>query len=178
MKFNVQPFDDLEPHVLRRLSMLTNHASRGDVFDHGGGASSSFRESLDGRICGEEFPNSWAIIAREPGDDIVGWCMVTRHSNSPHSSPRYEGATASVGFYVRPDDRRSGLGSRLIQEARQVAQKIGVSRLVANPWNRRSNCFFEANGFRIVEGYTTGFRGVAYLDLSFGEGVSHAGVGA
>jgi len=164
VKYNHYRFDDLSPVVLRRLYDLTNSPDRGDVRDDGLSAGSLFRSQLDDRLMGESFPNSHVVLASH--FRYAGWCMVTRHDFDLETGRRLTVPNAMVGFYVRPEFRRQGVGKRLIQEASEVARKNGVGRLLANTWNKSSRSFFLSCGFEEVEFYVPGWvRGVAALDL-------------
>jgi GNAT superfamily N-acetyltransferase len=165
VRYAYHRFDDLPPIALRRLCGLTNDPDRGDIRDDGSWAGSLFRSQLDERLMGESFPNSHIVLATH--FRYAGWCMVTRHDLDPNTGRKLQVPSATVGFYVHPDFRRQGVGRRLIQEACEVAQKNGIGRLLANPWNQRSLSFFQSCGFEPLDGYCIpGWAGVvAVLDL-------------
>lgn len=165
MKIEVHKFEALTRSQLKRLYPLTNDASRGDVRDTGGGAGSHFRNVLDDRMCDGSYPNTWVVIVSE-GNRYVAWCMVKRHDRDPINGRPFNVPTASVGFYVDPDFRRLGLGTRLIQAASEVARKNGMGRLLANPWNKSSNAFFQSCGFVDLTPYVPGWcKGTCVLEL-------------
>lgn len=50
-----------------------------------------------------------------------------------------------VGIYVRPDVRRVGLGTRVLNELRRCDDRVLVPREVwIHPWNEAGRCFFKA----------------------------------
>lgn len=164
-KFAHDRLDDLGPTVLKRLHELTNSPLRGDVRDNGDGAGSHFRNVLDDALCGESHPHSWVVVARDRFR-VAGWSMVTSHLRDPLDGKRLSVPTGAVGFYVHPDFRRQGLGLCLIQEVSEVARINGMGRLLANPWNRTSNSFFQAAGFIDISPYIPGWaKGTSVLEL-------------
>lgn len=167
IRLKTHRFNDLDRPMLLRLQGLTNDTSRGDFRDGGKeGSGSVFRRRLDERLMGEVFPDEcWALIVYrwlEP----AAWALVTRHQHGPDGEP-LSFPTASVGFYVHPDHRRSGHGTRLVQEACELSRKNGIQRLLVNPWNAVSLSFFQSNGFEVLDEYVSGWaRGIAVKDLA------------
>lgn len=141
--FIVRRFDDLEHDELRVLYSLTNISSH-EKEDSGGYAGSTFQAHLDARMSGEDYPDTWVVLATLPISHVIGWCMVTCRRGDYR---------ASMGFYVKPDHRRQGTGSRLIHEAQEVARKFGAHTLQVNPWNAASRAFFKSNGFANVSSW-------------------------
>lgn len=165
MKFSSHSFDDLTPRTLKALYHLTNAPERGDVRDSGFAAGSLFRNQLDERLMGESFPNTTVVLAKHHFR-LAGWSMLTRHDLDPDTGRKLLVPSAQVGFYVHPDFRRQGLGKQLLQEAQVTARKLGIGRLLANPWNKSSHSFFHSCGFEDVQEYVSGFNhGIAALSL-------------
>jgi GNAT superfamily N-acetyltransferase len=79
--------------------------------------------------------------------EIVGFCVVL---------PREDGEAELDGLFVDPGSWRSGVGSALVRQARQVAARRGATlmHVVATPRARR---FYEACGFELTGDTPTRF---------------------
>lgn len=89
---------------------------------------------------------SAAIVAID-GEDLAGQLTATRH----HSIYRH---TAELGMSVKAELRGKGVGSELVEGAKDWARRFGVEKLVLNvvPQNTRAIRFYEKMGFE-TEGY-------------------------
>lgn len=134
----------LDLRMLERLKSLTNDPSRGDVRDDGTPAGSTFLELINERLSGNHFPRDCWIILAWDMTELVGWCMLSRVETSPVRSGWHMG---NLGLYIRPDRRRLGYASGLIQAASEVARKNTMRSIVANPWNSSSHACFTRAGF-------------------------------
>lgn len=99
---------------------------------------------------------SAAIVAA--GDkEVTGQLTATRH----HSIYRH---TAELGMSVKAELRGKGVGSELVEGAKDWANRFGVEKLVLNvvPRNTRAVRFYEKMGFQ-AEGYR-----IRHAKLSYG----------
>lgn len=101
-----------------------------------------------------------AIVAAE-GERVVGQLTTTRNRNIYHH-------TAEIGMSVMTDLRGMGVGSALMEGARDWARLFGVEKLVLNvvPHNVRAIRFYEKEGF-VAEGHRKGHAKLSwgYEDL-------------
>ena len=90
------------------------------------------------------------FLVAEWGGQVVGYCTLLTHCDSSDQSDETFYAYAYVGdLGVRADQRSSGIGSMLIEEATRIARAAGLkwlrlSVLAANGGARR---FYARNGF-------------------------------
>ena len=167
MDASVTELAQLDRATLQALLPLTNSAARGDHRDGRPDRSGSgFRRILEDHLRGYPHPGrSWAIILREGGEPVA-WCLLTELDCDPDTGDGFEVPTAGVGLYVAPAFRRQGLGTRLIQEASDLARKIGRRQLMAFPWNTTSKSFYGSRGFGELRPYFTGWTtGAALLPV-------------
>ena len=108
------------PEVLKRLKFLTNGGwGRHAV---GSGLLDSIRHEKTG----------WMLLAWEQGQ-IIGWAFINRR--------RFD-SKLQIGVYVARSWRRKGVGSKLLEKARQFAKEEG-RELVCQPWNNAGYSFYE-----------------------------------
>lgn len=144
-RFTVNRANEVPRERFLELRELTNSPSRGDFCDEENvPTSSALRIRIDDHISGEHtFTDGFYIVQAFELTKPVGWCLVQVDERVP-----VLGTTAAVGFYVHPKHRRRGIGEGLILEASAVARKYGMTKLMANPWNKVSRGFFSSCNFR------------------------------
>lgn len=153
----VHDFNTMRNDDLRALLDLTNARERGDITDTGMGAGSCFREWILARMRGfDVHDRSWAVIA-STAHGPVAWCHATDTTSHIDAELACVLPALSVGFYVNPDVRRSGLGRMLLHEASRLAQSVARRRLLAQPWNAHSSRFFASAGFKELRPFFSGW---------------------
>lgn len=153
----VHNFNTMRNDDLRALLDLTNAQERGDMTDTGMGAGSCFREWILARMRGfNEHDRSWAVVASTTAGPIA-WCHAADMTSHIDAELACVLPALSVGFYVNPTTRRSGLGSLLLREASRLAQSVGRRRLLAQPWNVSSSRFFASAGFKELRPFFSGW---------------------
>jgi len=88
-----------------------------------------------------------AIVARGRGGDVLGWAALSRTS----ARPVYRGVGA-VSIYVDPPVARRGVGSLLLSELLEAAERAAFWTVEAGifPENIASIALHERLGFRLV----------------------------
>lgn len=100
-------------------------------------------------------PDTGALVA-VCGDDLVGQLTLTRNRNIYRHM-------AELGMSVRKDFRGEGIGSELMQAAKDWAHAFGVEKLCLNvvPDNSRAIAFYDKAGFEL-EGHRRGHAKLSY----------------
>jgi RimJ/RimL family protein N-acetyltransferase len=95
-------------------------------------------------------PDAAVFVADEDGR-IVGRMSLSR---DPHPASRH---VADLGLMVAEDQRRRGIGTRLLEAALEWARLAGVTKLELHvfPWNEPALRLYESFGFE-REGYRKG----------------------
>jgi RimJ/RimL family protein N-acetyltransferase len=82
-------------------------------------------------------------IVAVAGEEVVGWCDITRHFFPAHAH------RGSLGMGIVPAWRGRGLGTRLMERTLQEARKVGLVRVELNVHadNARAIALYERFGF-------------------------------
>jgi len=162
LRLEAEPWSSLPKNLILDLrNRLTNNEGRDDRKDDGRGAGSLFRELIDDYNMGIISGHEWWAITVWPSSSFwrgpVAWMLL-------RPEPRYL-PTLRVGTYTDPSWRNRGLGKLLNNEAMRVGHQQGYKRLVASPWNKRSDAFFRAAGYAVLCPYGGGLSALAELDI-------------
>lgn len=85
-----------------------------------------------------------AVVLRDERVVGMGWLAVTERVPSPSSPVRRTGDVQRV--YVSPDERGSGLGSRVIEQLVELADELGLERVTVHS-SRRAIPAYNRHGF-------------------------------
>lgn len=91
------------------------------------------------------------LIVADEGTKIIGVILCSIRSYVGDIKYRNARVISIEDTYVDTDFRRKGIGRIMLDYIKELAKRIGCSRLESNVWafNRESEKFFEANGFDI-----------------------------
>lgn len=91
------------------------------------------------------------LIVADEGTKIIGVILCSIRSYVGDIKYRNAKVISIEDTYVDTDFRRKGIGRIMLDYIKELAKRIGCSRLESNVWafNRESEKFFEANGFDI-----------------------------
>ncbi|MDD5713069.1 MAG: GNAT family N-acetyltransferase [Smithellaceae bacterium] len=121
-----------------------------DIFNHY--VESSFAAYLEERVTYDFFDNFLAmargypaLVAQSGVDDIVGFALLRPF----HPFPAFK-KTAEIGYFIRKDQTRKGLGEMFLRHLMAEGRDLGVDNLLANisSLNDPSLAFHRKNGFR------------------------------
>ena len=163
LRLESEPWNFLSKSLVFDLRMhLTNSGDRGDLKDDGVGAGSLFRDLIDqyndGLQSGQDW---WAVTAWQSSDRLepIAWCLLRPESSCVVPTFR-------TGIYTQARWRNRGIGRILINESIRLGHRLGYSRLVASPWNQRSESFFESAGFSTIAPRCGAMSGLAEFDIN------------
>lgn len=111
-------------------------------------ATYSTPEPLLSRLAGHLQDNGipLTLVAFEEDGDPVGSCCLIE--SDCELRPQYSPWVAAV--YVRPEYRRRGAASALLQEAAAVAGRLGIGGLYIDCWAATAP-LYRQNGWRVLE---------------------------
>ncbi|MFG2495637.1 GNAT family N-acetyltransferase [Streptomyces caniferus] len=141
--------DDLA--LLATLNAIVHDAHvhhRPDLF-----VSAPSREALEALLVSRlSDPHVTFLIAETPGGDALGYAMarfVIRHGSALTLPDSY---ISVQQIAVAPSASRSGVGSALLNEVRELGRAAGCRRLVTDVWdfNEGARAFYEASGLRCM----------------------------
>jgi ribosomal protein S18 acetylase RimI-like enzyme len=95
-------------------------------------------------------PSVRAFVADDHGE-AVG-CVVTRIMSMPESPLTWESTVVYIEvIVVRPEARRKGLGRKLLEQVKSLAEEIGANRVQLMVWdfNETAERFFTAQGLEV-----------------------------
>lgn len=162
LRLEAEPWTSLpKPVILALRRDLTNDGGRGDTKDDGVSAGSLFRELIDDYNLGITHADDWWAITVWPEgsryNGPIAWMLLRPEARHL--------PTFRVGAYTHPAWRKRGIARLLNNEATRLAHRLGYKRLVASPWNARSDAFFRATGYAILCPYGGGMSALAEIDV-------------
>jgi len=145
-------FRDLLPSDLAavaRVNVDTFRATQGDIVPDAllDTLSYSAAEQYFVRLLAKVERQSFIVVAKT-GNDVIGYAMAgkARDAELGDAGTRYAGEL--YGLYVLPRFHRAGVGRRLVTEAAQRLQAVGITSMyvVVFAANDRARQFYEAMG--------------------------------
>jgi len=111
-----------------------------------------FREHFQTARNAPAYPATRIIVCRD-GDRIVGHVFL-RVQQFDRQTDHHDVVGTVLDISLLPDYRRRGLGTRLIDRARQAMREMGATRVDAHIWrgNHASAATFTGQGFEMLYG--------------------------